>query len=85
MIIQQNVTSVVCLTNMVERNKLKCEQYFPTNTNETIEFDDYFADKTTKSIEVQNEETLHTDRNFKICKLKIKFKVSSIFSYFPDR
>jgi len=77
MIIQQNVTSVVCLTNMVERNKLKCEQYFPTNKNETIEFADYFADKTTKSIEVLNEETLHTDRNFKICKLKIKFNRDS--------
>jgi len=77
MIIQQNVTSVVCLTNMVERNKLKCEKYFPLHKDEKEEFDDCFADKTTKSIEIQNEETLHTDKNFKICKLKIKFNRDS--------
>uniref|UniRef100_A0A0K0FXG6 Uncharacterized protein n=1 Tax=Strongyloides venezuelensis TaxID=75913 RepID=A0A0K0FXG6_STRVS len=60
--IQQNVSIIICLVNLIENGKQKCSQYWPTNEGEKIKI---------KCFNVQYESTDYCDDAFFIRNLKI--------------
>ncbi|EYC21500.1 hypothetical protein Y032_0019g3860 [Ancylostoma ceylanicum] len=62
MVWEQNVPAVIMLNKLMESGRHKCATYFPTKSEECVEFDDY-------TVESESEEQHH---NFVVRRIRLK-------------